>query len=191
MTNGDAQVVERMPRVAEDVEDAVLVRAVAGGSAEALGVLFRRHSASVHRIAFGVTGTAQDAEDVLQDVFVGLRRALDRYEERGHFGSWLRTVAARTALMRVRARDRHPVVALGALQIPTPAPSGGGVVDRLVVRDALEAMPDGLRRVFLLKEVEGYTHDEIASLLDISVAASRVRLHRAWRFLDARMGGDA
>lgn len=167
--------------------DAILAAAVAEGSREALAALFHRHADQVFHLAYRITGSAEEAEDVLQDVFVGLRRALERYEERGSFLSWLRKVAARTALMRIRVRQRRTFLPLDAVEgslCTDPSP----VVDRMEVREALAAMAEGQRTVFLLKEVEGYGHGEIAGLLGISESASRVRLHRAWRFLDRRLG---
>ncbi len=66
-----------------------------------------------------------------------------------------------------------------------------GIVERLAVADALGRMPEHLRQVFLLKEVEGFTHDEIGSLLGISAGASGVRLHRAWILIRSLLGiGD-
>lgn len=171
-------------------DDAALAEAVAGGSRAALASLFRRHRDRVYGVAFRLTGSPADAEDVLQDVFVGLGRALRRYEERGRFGSWIRGVAARVALMKVRARSRRTWQPLPET-LESPAPRPDRAVDRVVVADTLEAMPESLRTVFLLKEVDGYSHAEIGHLLEIRSSASRVRLHRAWKFLEERIDGGA
>lgn len=168
-------------------EDEALARAAAEGSRKALGALYRRHREPVYRLAYRLTGSIQDAEDVLQDVFVGLPRALERYEERGRFRSWLLRVAARTSLMRCRAR-RHPAP-MDLARIPAPAPDDG-VVERIAAGEALAALSETLRTVFVLCEIEGYSHREAAALLDISVAASRTRLHRAWAFLHDRLSPE-
>lgn len=165
--------------------DGALARAAAEGSRAALGTLYRRHRDPVYRLAYRLTGSIQDAEDVLQDVFVGLPRALERYEDRGRFRSWLLRVAARTALMRCRARKHATPVDFAC--IPAPSAPSAGVVERIAVAEALAAMPAALRTVFVLCEIEGYPHREAAALLDISVAASRTRLHRAWSFLQDRL----
>src|SRR2546426_12014227 len=74
------------------------------GDPEALASLYRTHGAVLYRLAYRLTGTAQDAEDVVHDVFVGLPKALGRYEERGSFASWLKRVTARVAL---RSEERR------------------------------------------------------------------------------------
>jgi len=91
------------------------------GDPEALASLYRTHGAVLYRLAYRLTGTAQDAEDVVHDVFVGLPKALGRYEERGSFASWLKRVTARVALMRLRARTRRREVGIEAT-LPTVAP---------------------------------------------------------------------
>ncbi|MGI9037854.1 MAG: RNA polymerase sigma factor [Gemmatimonadota bacterium] len=178
------------PNPADDQPaDAELVAQLRAGSREALATLFRRHAASLHGLAFRLTGSRAEADDVVQDVFVGLRRALAPYEERGRFASWLRKLAARTALMRVRRQRLEATLPMRELAGDPPTLDTGAVIDRMAVRAALEELPEGRRRVFLLREVEGYSHAEIAGLLEISVAASRVRLHRAWKLLRQRAGG--
>lgn len=173
----------------DDQEEAGLVEAAATGSEEALGLIFLRYSEAVYALAYRITGTIEDAEDVLQDVFVGMARALRRYEECGRFRSWLLKVTARVALLRVRHRSRVTFEHLDALPGSSDGPgrAATAILNRIEVEHALAAMPPSLRIVFLLKEVEGYDHSEIAALLDISPGASRARLHRAWRFLDRRV----
>src|SRR3989442_15821828 len=77
------------------------------GDPEALASLYRTHGAALHRLAYRLTGTRQDAEDLVHDVFVGLPEALERYEERGSLTGWLRRGKTRGALMRLRARRRR------------------------------------------------------------------------------------
>jgi len=123
-----------------------------------------------------------DAEDVVHDVFVGLPEALRRYEERGALGAWLRKVTARVALMRLREESAHRTEPLddGSVAATTNAPD-----ETLTIERALQRLSPGLRAVLVLKEIEGFSHAEIAGMLDISVGASEVRLHRALRTLRA------
>jgi len=150
------------------------------GDPEALASLYRTHGAVLYRLAYRLTGTAQDAEDVVHDVFVGLPKALGRYEERGSFASWLKRVTARVALMRLRARTRRREVGIEAT-LPTVAPPFDSAT--VALRAAVDALPDPLRAVLVLKEIEGYSHAEVGELLGISAGASRVRLNRAMRRL--------
>ena len=172
-------------------DDAALVQAVLVGSADGLASLFQRHKDAVYQAAYRVTGSEQDAEDVLQDVFVGLQGALGRYEERGRFPAWIKRVATRTAIMRLRrkkVREWQPLEDHHTQDHHAgSSASSDHIVGRVVVARVLAAMPESLRTVFLLKEVDGYPHEEIAQLMDISVSAARVRLHRAWRFMNQRV----
>lgn len=165
--------------VRNPLPDSTVVARVRAGSADALGELYARHASALMTVAYRLTASAADAEDVLHDVFLGLPEALRRYDERGSLDAWLRRVTVRTALMRLRAGARRREVALDDL---SPAPAAH-VVDRLTIDDALRALPDSLRAVFVLKEVEGHSHAAIAELLGISVGASEVRLTRAMRQL--------
>lgn len=169
----------------ENAENGTLAVAAAAGQRDALGELYRRHRAAVHRVAYSITGSLHDAEDVLQDVFVGLPRALRRYEETGRFESWLKRIAARAALMRLR-RNRRRVPPLDFVR-PGWLDQTDTLVQRLDLREALRVMKPKLRVVFVLREIEGYSHGEIAELLGISDAASRVRHHRAWKDLRKRL----
>lgn len=162
-----------------DEPDAALVRALQSGDRSALDSLFRRYSAELLRLASGLTSNTADAEDVVQDVFVGLSLALRRYEDRGTFRAWLRAVTVRTALM---VRRRHASRRQAPLDEAHPATSGDSLA-ALALRDALVRLPEPLRDVFVLKVSEGYSHAEIAELLGIRSGTSEVRLFRAVRRL--------
>lgn len=165
--------------VAADPTDEELVVLARAGHAAGLGGLYDRYAARMLRVASRLTGSAADAEDVVHDVFVGLPRALSRYEHRGTVEAWLAQVTARAALMRVRSGRRRREADLSDA---TSAISGGRTdlaAEYADLERQIAALPDALREVFVLREIEGFTHDEIADLLDISAGASRVRLSRA------------
>lgn len=171
--------------VERQLDDVELVRRARAGSLDALGELYRRHGDSMFDAALRLLASHQDAEDVLQDVFVGLPRALQRYEEHGTLAPWLRRIAVRRALMVLRAgRKMQPL----ASDHPRPDASGDDPTRSIAARDAIASLPDSLRVVFVLKEVEGYAHEEIGTLLGISARASALRLHRAWKILGRRVG---
>src|SRR3989442_8475114 len=92
----------------------VSVEAARAGSPEALAALYRGHGAALYRLAYRLAGTPQDSGDVVDDVFVGLPEALERYEERGSIIGWLKRVAARDALMRMPRRKPPREVSLEA-----------------------------------------------------------------------------
>lgn len=165
----------------QDIEsDAALVSRLRDGDVDALEVLFRRYATELLRLTSGLMPTHADAEDIVQDVFVGLRLALRSYEERGAFRAWLRGVAVRSALAARRQRG-------GRREGPLDDDIGPALAHDpstpVALRDAISQLPDALRDVFVLKMVEGYSHAEISALLGISSNASEVRLFRAVRRL--------
>lgn len=169
------------------IEERTLIEQAAAGSHDALTVLFQMHNEHVHRVAYQLTMSADDAEDVVQDVFIGLPEALAAYDGRGEFAAWLRRVAVRTTLMRMRSIRRRTATALRASAEQATAMSNF-VLDRIAIATALIALPAELRVVFMLSDIEGYTHGEIATLLGIRAGTSEVRLHRARRRLRALLG---
>jgi RNA polymerase sigma-70 factor (ECF subfamily) len=158
------------------------------GSPEALGLLFTQHADAMFRVAIRLTGSAQDAEDVVQDVFVGLPEALRHYTEQGTFDAWLKRVTARYALMRLRAAARRPESSFDdttSLAAPTH-----DVAERMTITDAIGRLSEPLRTVFVLHEIEGFSHVEIGHTLGIRAGTSEVRLFRARALLRASLKDD-
>ena len=172
--------------IAVDAEHTLLEQA-ARGSGDALAALFELHAAMVHRVAYRLTMSADDAEDIVQDVFVGLPEALGSYASNGDFAAWLRKVTVRTTLMRMRSGRRRAAAALRAKSERDEAMSNF-LLDRMAIATALAALPSELRIVFMLADMEGYAHAEIAGMLGIRTGTSEVRLHRARRKLRALLG---
>ncbi len=174
------------PSECERRTDDALASSASRGSRPALAELFRRHADTVYGAALRVLGSTSDAEDVLQDVFVGLPRALQRYDARGRFPGFIHTVATRAALMKLRGERRRPWTVLPP-DMPGQGSRPDATVERVDLGRALSDMPEGLRRAFLLREIDGFGHEEIAALLGISAGASRARVHRAWAWLRRRL----
>lgn len=165
-----------------------LDRAVAGDTA-ALGELFVEHGDRVYRTALRLTGNGSDAEDITQELFVRLPAALRGFTGgQASFASWIRRVAVRQALMQLRgARRRREVSVDGVASLVARTDEA---LERLTIEAALARISGEHRTVFLLKEVEGLDHAEIAELLGISIANSQVRLHRARRELRDLLRGS-
>ena len=153
--------------------------------AQGLGLLYDTYARQLFRLAYRLLGTREDAEDVVHDVFVGLPETLARYEERGRLDAWLRRVTVRVALMHERSRHRRRETSLEGAA--TLAMSSGPTPEQIELQTAVNALPAELRRVLVLKEMEGYSHAEIAALLGISPVTSRVRLFRAVRRVRQRL----
>ncbi len=177
----ESRAVSDRPSSAEPaLPPSVIARARAGDPA-ALAAVFRRHAPELLAVATRLTASRDEAADVVQDLFVGLPEALAHYRERGQFGAWLRRAAVRLALTRLRAARRRRDVPADAP--PSAAARAEPVLDRIALERAIGALPESLRVVFVLREVEGYSHAEIAAALGITRAASEVRLFRAVRRL--------
>jgi RNA polymerase sigma-70 factor, ECF subfamily len=150
------------------------------GSPSALTTLFQRYGSMVFRVACRITGSTDEADDVVQDVFVGLPEALRHYRGAGSLEAWIHRIATRTALMRLRRTRRE----VGDSELTDRlVDTRSAIAARLTLEAALRRLPESLRLVFVLKEMEGYSHAEIALLLNIRVGASEVRLHRAMKRL--------
>ncbi len=169
--------------------EAGLVARTRSGDAEALAEMFRRYADQVYQVAVRLTKSAPDAEDVTQNVFVGLPEALNGYDGAGGLGAWVRRVATRAALLHLRQDRRKAKWERRAMLDRSPTSDPDQVEARMTLEWALNRMPDDWRVVYVLKEIEGYSHDEIADMLGISVGASSVRLHRARAFLRDRLEG--
>lgn len=169
--------------------DTELVRDLRDGSVEAHRRLFMRYREPIYRLAFRLTSSRHAAEDVVQDVFATLPESLDGYSEQGSFGAWLRKVASRVALDGLRRRRRRAEEPLSDHEPPGSDARADGNLELARIEDALGELSEPLRRVFVLKVVEGYGHREIAGMLDIEVGTSQVRLHRARKQLREALGG--
>ena len=155
----------------------------------ALGELFAEYGDVVYRAALRLTGSRPDAEDITQDVFTRLPGALRGFTgTAGNFPAWLRRVAVRQALMHLRGGRRRREVSVESVSALTMR--ADAALERLSIDAALSMLSEDHRTVFLLKEVEGYDHAEIAELLGISTANSEVRLHRARRQLRELLRGS-
>jgi len=164
-------------------ETSVVIARARSGDLDALAALYRELAVAVMRIAYHLTASRDDAEDVVQDVFIALPEALRRLDDESAFAPWLRRLTARAALMRLRSERRRKQAPLAET-----ARHAAAREERSTIADALAKLPAVLRTVFVLKEIEGYSHAEIAALAGISVANSEIRLHRARLRLRAMLG---
>lgn len=155
------------------------VALAAGGDAEAFERLYRRHVAKVNALARWLIGEA-DVDDAVQEVFVRVWQKLGTFAGHSAFGTWLHRVAVnallrrRQTIGRNRARFTEDEVALEAAPAPARHPEL-----RLAIERAVETLPAGARQVFVLHDMEGFKHEEIADLLHIDAGTSRSQLHRA------------
>ena len=179
-----------MKRMAGD--DAAEVERARAGDQAAFQGLVERHSRTVFRLAYRMTGNESDAEDVVQDTFLKAYRRLDQFELRANFGSWLYRIAANSAydLLRLRARREEQPIAEDDAESERPLPpSTDPAPDRLLfseevrrrVKSAMARLSDRERSAFVLRHHEGMTIEEIAEALGLDVNATKQSIFRAVR----------
>lgn len=181
--------------------EAPLLAALRRRDPQAFAALFDAYSDKLYRIALGVLADEQAADCVVQDTFLRLFERLDQFEGRSQLGTWLYRIANNAALMRLR--KKNPVT----FSIDEPLETDNGdllprqffdfccLPERDLLGDearqemaaAIEALPETLRVVFVLRDIEGYSTKETAETLDISVPAVKTRLMRARLALRERL----
>lgn len=155
------------------------IRLAAAGDTRAYERLYRDHVARVHGLARRMIGP-DEADDLTQEIFVRAWEKLDSFRGDAAFGTWLHRVAVNLILTRARSRKRHGAWIVkdeDAMESATVEPPARE--DSMDLESALEKLPDGARQVFVLHDVEGYRHEEIAEMLDLAVGTSKSQLHRA------------
>jgi RNA polymerase sigma-70 factor (ECF subfamily) len=173
--------------------DSVAVARVRAGDGDAYRVLVDRHSRSVFRLAYRMTGNEQDSEDVVQETFMRAYKQLHRWEARSSFSTWLYRIAANYSLDLVRRRKRHGEVTMNETG-PDDAPemiqsiaSNDPGPDRLMfsgrvqetVSAALNELSQQERTAFVLRHFEGQSIEEISGALGLSGNAAKHSIFRA------------
>jgi len=179
--------------------EAELVARLRRRDAGALEVLMQHHAARVYRVAFGITRSQADAEEVVQDVFLSLFEKIGAFEERAALGTWLYRVATNTALLRRRGKRRELEVSLedhlpafkdddhragerSFLLADWSATAEDGLLSgetHALVRRAIDLLPPHYRAVVVLRDIEELSNEETALILNEPVSSVKSRLHRA------------
>ena len=182
------------------LSDEEVVERVLAGDASLFEILMRRYNQRLFRVARAILSDDTEAEDVMQEAYVRAFRELAAFRGEARFSTWLTRIACHEAL--ARARKRRRLVPIGESGEPPEPPSETAGPERemenrelqAVLRDAVEVLPDPLRTVFCLREVEGLSTEQTADALGLSLENVRVRLHRAKRSLryslDERIGRE-
>jgi RNA polymerase sigma-70 factor (ECF subfamily) len=164
--------------LAQTPADTDVARA-ARGDARAFERLYRCHVARVHGLARRMAGNDQ-ADELTQEIFVRTWQKLWTFRGESAFGTWLHRVAVNVILARRAARAGERARLVGGAEILETLPVRPGPGDlSMDFETALAKLPDGARQIFVLHDVEGYKHDEIARLLEVTAGTSKAQLHRA------------
>ena len=197
------------PRLDGQPGDRELVERAQQGDGAAFAMLVERHQRQLYRLALRMTGSEADAQEVLQEAFLNAYQKLPLFRGEAQFSSWLYRIAANSALMRLRRKRRAPdTLAEQPLELAGPRFSAEGYLEPASSSDwsqradekmmsgelgaainrAVADLPDDYRTVFLLKDVDGLSNEDIANALDLTVPAVKSRLHRARLALREKLG---
>jgi RNA polymerase sigma-70 factor (ECF subfamily) len=142
--------------------------------------LYDAHAGHVYRLIFRLAGDSDLADDCMQDTFIRVFQRIVEYRGEASIGTWIRKVAASVTLNALRSskRFRGREVDLEHAEAVETAEYGDPQV-RARLKEAIDALPDHYRLVFIMYDVEGYSHDEISKVLGVNEGTSKARLSRA------------
>jgi RNA polymerase sigma-70 factor (ECF subfamily) len=165
-----------------DLELAARCRA---GDADAFEELYRQHARRLFSLAVRMLGSADEAEDLLQEVFLQAHQKLTGFRGESTLGTWLYRLTMNHCLDHLRGRQAKMSRATGSLEDENavepmaPEPLVPSAISRMDLERAIEALPPGAKAAFLLHDVEGFEHQEIAAILGISEGTSKSQVHKA------------
>lgn len=156
-----------------------LIRRAADGDARAIRSLYDRFAPRVYAVVRRIAGDDEAAQDYAQEAWIRAIRALPTFRGDARFSTWLHRIAVNSALQALRRNEtRRKREAPFPEQVPV-APRRGDTLLQRRLEGALDTLPEGMRRVLILHDVEGYTHEEIARVLGVQPGTSKAQLFRA------------
>lgn len=166
-------------------KDLQLTQMAAKGDMAAFEEIYQRHHRRVYSICLRMLQNAHEAEDLTQDVFIQLYRKIGSFRGDSAFTTWLHRMTVNQVLMHFRKRNVKYEKTTEEGETPdqvvvgTSDPERMRVVDKIALENAIDQLPDGYKNVFVLHDVEGFEHEEVARILGCSVGTSKSQLHKA------------
>jgi len=175
--------------LASGISEADAIERAKVGDGEAFEVLYGLHKRRVYSLCLRMTGNTAEAEDLTQEAFLQLYRKIATFRGESAFSTWLHRLSVNVVLMQLRKKGL-PEVSLQEMLEPTeedgPKKDIGtrdnvlaGSIDRVNLERAIETLPPGYRIIFVLHDIEGYEHNEIAEMMGCSIGNSKSQLHKA------------
>lgn len=180
-----SEVVREFAAVSADSTDVELCRATGEGDITAFEVLYSRFYRRTYGLCLRMTANQTEAEDLTQEVFVQLYKKAASFRGESAFATWLHRMTVNQVLMYFRKRSYKNEKTSIDGDLPDQIVTGSGnpskmqVVDRIALNNAIAKLPPGYRSVFLLHDVQGFEHEEVARRMGISVGTSKSQLHKA------------
>jgi RNA polymerase sigma-70 factor, ECF subfamily len=176
------------------------IRLAQQGDAEAFKTIYQQHCGRVYALCLRMLRDPIEAEDLVQEVFIQLFRKIHTFRGESAFSTWLHRLTANLVLMHLR-RKRPIPISLDDIsgsqeedtkpcqEIGAPDPRLSGLIDRVNLQSAIDQLPKGYREIFILYDVHGYEHSEIAKILGRSIGNSKSQLHKARKRLRELLQG--
>jgi RNA polymerase sigma-70 factor (ECF subfamily) len=187
---GKGNLTDRRQQKSHELSEADAIEKAKQGDAEAFESLYDRHKRRVYSLCLRMTANTADAEDLTQEAFLQLYRKIATFRCESAFSTWLHRLSVNVVLMHLRKKGLA-VVSLeettqGGGEEDTPKKDFGaedvalaGSIDRLQLQKAVDSLPPGYRTIFVLHDVQGYEHNEIAGIVGCSIGNSKSQLHKA------------
>jgi RNA polymerase sigma-70 factor (ECF subfamily) len=178
------------PTEVGELSEAEAIRRAQQGDAEAFERIYRLHNRRVYALCLRMVGNTAEAEDLTQEAFMQLFRKIGTFRGESAFSTWLHRLAVNVVLMRLRKKT---LTETSLEEVTEPDEDAGGPrkdiggpdlrlsgsVDRVNLERAVEQLPPGYRSIFVLHDVQGYEHNEIATIMNCSIGNSKSQLHKA------------
>ena len=176
-------------RLSAEFDEAGAIERARQGDETAFQALYDRHKRRVYSLCLRMTANTAEAEDLTQEAFLQLYRKIGTFRGESAFSTWLHRLSVNVVLMHLRKKNL-PVVSLEETtqvgEEDTPKKDFGaedlslaGSIDRLQLQRAVDDLPPGYRTIFVLHDIEGYEHNEIAGIVGCSIGNSKSQLHKA------------
>ena len=178
------------PTEVRELSEAEAIQRAQQGDAEAFERIYRLHNRRVYALCLRMVGNTAEAEDLTQEAFLQLFRKIGTFRGESAFSTWLHRLAVNVVLMRLRKKTLAET-SLDETTEPDEDAGGprkdiggpdlrlSGSVDRVNLERAVERLPPGYRSIFVLHDVQGYEHNEIALIMNCSIGNSKSQLHKA------------
>jgi len=172
----------------EKLSEAEAIERAKQGDAAAFEVLYNLHKRRVYSLCLRMTTNTAEAEDLTQEAFLQLFRKIGTFRGESAFSTWLHRMAVNVVLMQLRKKGLQvvPLDDENEGEEETPKKDYGaqdnvlaGSLDRLQLKNAIDRLPPGYRNIFVLHDVEGFEHNEIAEMVGCSIGNSKSQLHKA------------
>jgi RNA polymerase sigma-70 factor, ECF subfamily len=176
---------ENNEKVNPNEKDFDLAQKAAAGNLAAFELLYERYHRRTYSLCLRMTNSATEAEDITQEVFIQLFRKIGSFRGDSAFSTWLHRMTVNQVLMHFRRRGVQNEKTTEDGEMPEQIVRGTEnhnkmpILDRIAIDKAISELPNGYRTVFVLHDVEGFEHEEIARMLGLSVGTSKSQLHKA------------